>query len=177
MNLPLQLACNTSVYGVEAVISHVIKLKLIAYTLHTLIYSEKLLTDGEESLLIIFWIKKFYQVLHGRKVTIIMDHIPLLAILESKAKLPTLAASRFQRWVICLTPYNYEFVFRLTPKHNSVNGLSPLSLKESDEDVHDDATIFNLKLTVITSCISISNANSKHQLYSPGRQHYCWHYD
>jgi len=58
--------------------------------------------------------KKFHQFLYGRKFTLITDHKPLLAILGPKAKLPALAAARFQRWAMCLAAYNYDLVFRPT---------------------------------------------------------------
>ena len=149
VNLPLRLACDLSAYGVGAVILHVIKNgdeKPITYASLTLTKSEKNYSQIEkEALSIIFGIKKFHQFLYSRKFTLITDHKPLLAILGSKAKLPTLAAARFQRWAICLTAYNYELVFRPTTKHSNADGLSCLPLEENNEDVQDVATIFNLK--------------------------------
>ena len=149
VNLPLRLACDASAYGVGAVISHVMMNgdeKPIAYASRSLTKSEKNYSQIEkEALSIIFGIKKFHQFLYGRKFTLITDHKPLLAILGPKAKLPTLAAARFQRWAICLTAYNYELIFRPTNKHSNADGLSRLPLEESDEDVQDVATIFNLK--------------------------------
>ena len=153
VNLPLRLTCDALAYRVGAVILHVMKNddeKPIAYASRTLTKSEKNYSQIEkEALSIIFGIKKFHQFLYGRKFTLITDHKPLLAILGSKAKLPTLAAARFQRWAICLTAYNYELVFRPTTKHSNVDGLSCLPLEENNEDVQDVATIFNLKQTEV----------------------------
>lgn len=101
VNLPLRLACDASAYGVGAVISHVMPNndeKPIAYASRSLTKGEKNYSQIEkEALSIIFGIKKFHQFLYGRKFTLITDHKPLLAILVPKAKLPTLAAARFQR--------------------------------------------------------------------------------
>ena len=117
----------------------------IVYASRSLTKSEKNYSQIEkEALSIIFGIKKFHQFLYGRKFTLITDHKPLLAILGPKAKLPTLAA-RFQRWAISLTAYNYGLMFRPTNKYSNADGLSPLPLEKSGEDVQDVATIFNLK--------------------------------
>ena len=149
VNLPLRLAFDASAYDVGAVMSHVIKNddeKPMAYASRTLTKSEKNYTQIEkEALSIIFGIKKFHQFLYGRKFTLITDHKPLLAILGSKANVPTLAAARFQRGAICLTAYNYELVFRPTTKHSNADGLPRLPLGQNNEDVQDVATIFNLK--------------------------------
>ena len=106
-DLPLKLACNASVYGVGAVISHVFpngEERPIAYASRTLTNSEKNYAQIEkEALSLIFGVKKFHQFLYGRKFTLVTDHKPLITVLNPKKGLPTLAAARMQRWAMLLS--------------------------------------------------------------------------
>ena len=89
------MACDTSSYGVGAVIAHVMpdgSEKPVAYASRILSKSGKNYAYiVKEALAIIFGIKKFHRYIYGRKLPLITDHKPLTTILSPKASLPALA--------------------------------------------------------------------------------------
>lgn len=87
----------------------------IAFTSRTLQASERNCAQLEkEALALIFGIKMFHQYIFGRRFTLITDHKPLLAILEPKKGIPSLAAARLLRWAILLSAYNNDLEFKPT---------------------------------------------------------------
>lgn len=83
-NLPLTLACDSSAYGIGAVIQNEMPTggtRPIAYASQTLAPAEKKYSQIEkEGLSIIFGVKKFHQYLWGRKFKIVTDHKHLLTL-------------------------------------------------------------------------------------------------
>ena len=105
VTLPIVLACDTSQYGVRAVISHQTEEeeKPIAFSSKTLTKSELNYSQLEkEALSIIFGIRKFHKYLYGRKFVLLTDHKPILTILEPTTGVPTLSAARLHRWALGL---------------------------------------------------------------------------
>lgn len=146
LNRSLKLACDASSYGLGAVISHVMddgQERPIAYASRTLSSSEKNYAQIErEALSIIFGVKKFHQYLYGRKFTLVTDHKPLLSILGPKSAIPTLAASRMQRWAIVLSAYDYEIEYRCSQDHSNCDALSRLPHEESV--VGSEGAVYNV---------------------------------
>ena len=145
--LPLNLAPDTSAYGIGAVIFHVMpdgSERRIAYASCTLSTSEKNYAQLEtEALSLIYGVKKFHQYLYGRKFNLITDHKPLTAILGPKKGIPSLAAACLQRWAILLSAYDY-IVFKPTQAHCNADGLSRLPLPDEAPLISEDVAIYNV---------------------------------
>ena len=110
------VTCDASPYGIGAVISHVMENgdeKPIAYTSRTLSTAEKNYAQiDKEGLTVVYGVKKFHQMLYGRKFTIMTDHKPLLGLFSEHKCVPPLASGRIQRWALTLSAYEYVLKYR-----------------------------------------------------------------
>lgn len=73
-----------------------------------------------------FDVKKFHKFIHGRTITLLTDHHPLLSIFGSKKSILTHTGNRLQRWGIFLLNYNFKTDFPPSKKLSHADGLSKL---------------------------------------------------
>ena len=87
----------------------------------------------EETLAIVFGIKKFHQYLFRRRFSLLTNHKPLTLLLSLKRGIPVLAASRLQRWAIQLSAYQYGIEYRASKEHVNADALSRLPRRVVEE--------------------------------------------
>ena len=113
-SLKLTLACDTSEYGLGAVISHKMSdgsEKCIGYASRTLSPSERNYSQLEkEGLSCIFGINKFHDYLFGRSFELVTDHKPLLGLWKEGRPVSPQASARIKRWSLFLSSYEYTVI-------------------------------------------------------------------
>lgn len=133
---PLIVTCDASPYGVGGVLS---QLGADGRCERPIAYASRTLTDAEknysqihrEALGIIFSVNKFHQYLYGRRFTLRTDHKPLVSIFGPNTGIPTMVASRMQRWAVILSAYSYDIEYVRTDR-NGADGFSRLPITTSE---------------------------------------------
>lgn len=134
------VASDASSHGLGAVILHRYPdgtQKAIAHASRTLSPAERNYGQIEkEALAIVFALKKFHKMLHGRRFHLSTDHKPLLAIFGSKKGIPVHTANRLQRWALHLMAYDFSIDHVASEKIGHADALSRLmsTVKANDED-------------------------------------------
>ena len=122
------ISCDTSQYGLEAVLAHKMDNGLENPISRTLSPAEKKYLQLEkEGLAIIFTVKKLHQYLSRRKFKIYSDHETLKYIFSENCQILVMAASRIQRWSLLLSSYEFEIEYRPGSKVANVVALSRLT--------------------------------------------------
>lgn len=132
-NLDLILHCDSTDFGIGAVLSHVIpdgNVRRIAYASKTLSKHERNYSQiMKEALAIVFGVECFHQYLYLKHCTTITDHKPLTYIFNrSNKKLSMMAASRMLRWRLFLANYDYDIKFTKSEENCVAEALSHLPL-------------------------------------------------
>ncbi len=160
---PIFITCDSSGYGVGAVLSHKIdgKERPVLFASSTLTDVEQRYSNLErESLAIIFSLKKFHKYIFGRKFTLITDHQPLQFIFGKNKSIPVTAAARITRWAISLSAYDYDIVYKKGTSISNADGLSRLPMK-TNTDITDAIFSFNLTYEVPLDSTHIATATKK----------------
>lgn len=134
-DLPIQVTCDASSYGLGSVISHKMTdgtIRPIAFASRTLHPAERNYSQVEkEALACIFAVTRFHQYLYGRKFQLVTDHKPLLGLLQKWKQVPEQASPRMVRWSLKLQAYDYELIYMPGQQIANADGLSRLPIKVS----------------------------------------------
>lgn len=134
---PLTLTCDSSEYGVGAVLSHDMgdgedrPIAMASRTLHT--HERRYSQLDKEAASIMFGISKFHNYLMGRHFLIITDHKPLLGIFDPKKPMPNMLSPRLTRIAIALTSHSYEIKYKPGAELGNADSLSRWPLPVPDQ--------------------------------------------
>ena len=90
----------------------------------------------KEAMAIVFGIKKFYQYVFGKEITLRTDNKPLQLILGPRKGIPVTADNRLQRYAYYLSRFKYKIEHVKSEKNANCEALSRLPI-EDDTDLSD----------------------------------------
>ena len=83
-----------------------------------------------EGLAVIQALKSYEDMLSGRKVTIIIDHQPLIPLLQQAHQAP---GKRLRRWALALTDFDYDIQYTPGKNHYLPDFISRVGMKDTQE--------------------------------------------
>ena len=130
-NKPFIIHSDASTIGLGAILAQIDEGKehVIAYASRTLNKAEKSYFATElECLAIVFGINEFRPYIFGQEFTVVTDHKALTWLAKLQETNP-----RLTRWILSLSQYNFNIVYRPGKSHNNADGLSRLPLDSTEE--------------------------------------------
>ena len=130
---PVVVVTDACSYGLGGVIAHQIKneerpISFVSFSLTNAQKSYPIL--HLEALAVVSTIKKFHKFLFGKKFTVYTDHKPLIGIFGKEGK-NTLFVTRLQRYVMELSIYDFDIVYRPSTKMGNADFCSRFPLPEN----------------------------------------------
>lgn len=128
VNRELLLICDSSEYGVGAIIAHVMDdgserpIMMASRTLQT--HERRYGQIDKEALAIMFGLLKFHEFLLGRRFCIITDHKPLVGLFNPAKLIPDQISPRMLRWSLKLACYEYTIKHRPGKSIGNADALS-----------------------------------------------------
>ncbi|XP_048007003.1 uncharacterized protein K02A2.6-like isoform X1 [Leguminivora glycinivorella] len=127
--LDVVVTSDASPFAVGAILAH----RYADGSERPLAYASRALTAAErnysqihkEALSIYFAVKRFHQYLYGRRFSLRTDHKPLVSIFGPNVGVPSMTASRLQRWALCLSAYDFDIEY-VKSEQNVADVLSRL---------------------------------------------------
>ena len=128
--LPVQVSCDASPFGIGAVLSHIGsdgEEHPVANASRTLWDAERNYVQFErEALAVIYAVKRFHKYLYGRTFSIMTDPKPLIGVFGPGRSIPNMASIRMVRWCLILQAYKYDIRHRSGDCNQNADALSRL---------------------------------------------------
>ncbi|CAI2738976.1 unnamed protein product [Dicrocoelium dendriticum] len=146
--LPIIVAADASQNGIGGVLLHQFPnghQKAVMHVSRALTAAEKNYSQIEkEGLALVFAVKTFHKMVHGRKFILYTDHKPLLSIFGTKRGIPVHTANRLQRWATTLLAYDFDLRFKSTSSLGHADALSRLIAECTSKTPDEDSVVSSI---------------------------------
>ncbi|XP_062711786.1 uncharacterized protein K02A2.6-like isoform X1 [Aedes albopictus] len=146
---PIVVTTDASSYGLGGVMSHVIdgEERPVCFTSFSLNDAQRKYPILHlEALAVVCAVKKFHKFLFGMRFVIYTDHKPLIGIFGKEGK-NQISVTRLQRYVIELSIYDYEIIYRPSSKMANADFCSRFPLAQPVPKAFDREFVKSLNFT------------------------------